>query len=123
MPAFTSERRQANGERRSGRDRRLRGAEATVDPSAEEAHWRLSFKREIYYEKGLSFDDYHPAYRTGWEGRSRHRGKTFEQVERELQADYNRNRGGSRLGWDRGKHAVRAAWDRFEAADPFERSQ
>jgi hypothetical protein len=119
MPAFTSERRHIS-DRRSGRDRRER---AIIDPAAEEAYWRANFKREIYYEKGLTFEDYHPAYRTGWEGRARHRGRSFEEVERELQADYNRNRAGSRLAWDRSKHAVRAGWERFDAADPFERSQ
>lgn len=118
MPAFTSERRHTPGDRRSGRERRL-----MVDPGTEEAYWRENFKKEIYYEKGLTYDDYHAAYRTGWEGRTRHRGKTFEEVERELQADYQRNRAGSRLTWDRSKHAVRAAWERFTATDAFERSQ
>jgi hypothetical protein len=117
MPAFTSERRHTH-DRRSGRERRL-----VVDPGTEEAYWRANFKREIYYEKGLTYDVYHAAYRTGWEGRARHRDKTFEEVERELQADYQRNRAGSRLTWDRSKHAVRAAWERFATTDPFERSQ
>jgi hypothetical protein len=44
-------------------------------------------------------------------------------VERELEADYNRYRGSSRLDWDRNRIAARAAWDRFDATDPFERSQ
>jgi hypothetical protein len=117
MPAFTSERRHTH-DRRSGQERRL-----VVDPGTEEAYWRANFKREIYYEKGLTYDDYHAAYRTGWEGRARHRGKAFEEVERELQADYQRNRAGSRLTWDRSKHAVRAAWERFATNDRFERSQ
>ena len=121
MTALTSERRVAGADRRSGRDRRAQGA--ALDPAAEEAHWRENFKREIYYEKGLTFDDYLPAYRTGWEGCARSRGRTFEECERELQAEYNRNRGRSRLPWDRSKHAARAAWERFSAAIPFERSQ
>ena len=119
MTASTSERRVANADRRSGRDRRTHHA----DVAAEEAHWRDSFKREIYYEKGLTFDDYLPAYRTGWEGCARNRGRSFEECERELQAEYNRNRGRSRLPWDRSKHAARAAWERFTATFPFERSQ
>ena len=120
MTPSTSERRMAGSDRRSGRDRRVRAA---PDTAAEEAHWRENFKKEIYYEKGLTFDDYLPAYRTGWEGCARNRGRSFEECERELQADYNRNRGRSRLPWDRGKHAARAAWERFMAVLPFERSQ
>jgi hypothetical protein len=44
----------ASGDRRSGRDRR---AHRTMDAAAEEAYWRDNFKKEIYYEKGLTFDD------------------------------------------------------------------
>ena len=47
----------------------------------------------------------------------------IDEVERELEADYNRNRGTSQLAWDRNRHAARAAWDRFDATDDIERSQ
>ncbi len=121
MPSFTPERRRM-GERRTGQDRRARPS-PTIDPDAEEAYWRENFRKETYYEKGLSFDDYRPAYRTGWEACARHPGRSYDEIERELQTDYNRNRGSSRLAWERGKHAVRAGWERLQAADPFERSQ
>lgn len=121
MPAFATDRRQ-RGERRTGQDRRARNA-GTIDADAEEAYWRENFRKETYFEKGLSFDDYRPAYRTGWEARGRYPGRTYEEIERELQADYNRNRGSSRLAWERSKHAVRAGWERFERTDRFERSQ
>jgi len=94
-----------------------------IDATLEEAYWRENYLREPYYERGYTFDDYYPAYRTGWEGRLRYQGRTYEQVERELQRDYQRNRGASQLEWSRNRHAVRAAWERFEHTDPFERSQ
>lgn len=94
-----------------------------IDPAAEEAFWRENYAGQPYYERGYSYDDYHPAYRTGWEGRARYEGRTFEEVERELEANYNRNRGSSRLGWERNRAAARAAWDRFDATDEFERGQ
>ena len=74
-------------------------------------------------ERGYSFDDYYPGYRTGWEGRSRYSGRTYDEVERDLQRDYQRNRGNSQLEWKKNRHAVRAAWDRFDATDDFENSQ
>ena len=95
----------------------------TVNPAVEEAFWRENYLREPYYERGYNFDDYYPAYRTGWEGRVRYYGLTYEQCERDLQRDYLRNRGTSQLDWARNRHAVRAAWERFEHTDPFERSQ
>jgi hypothetical protein len=94
-----------------------------IDATLEEAYWRENYLREPYYERGYTFDDYYPAYRTGWEGRIRYQGRAYEQVERELQRDYQRNRGASQLEWARNRHAVRAAWERFEHTDPFERSQ
>jgi hypothetical protein len=100
-----------------------KGIAEKIDPTAEEAYWRTQYTREPYYERGYTFDDYHPGYRTGWEGRSRYAGRTYDQVERDLQRDYQRNRGNSQLDWGKNRHAVRAAWDRFDRTDDFERSQ
>ena len=107
----------------SGDRRRKLGMTERVNPAVEEAHWRKHFLREPYYERGYSFDDYLPGYRTGWEGRIRYEGRTYEQCERDLQRDYQRNRGSSQLDWAKCRHAVRAGWDRFDHTDPFERSQ
>ena len=85
-----------------------------VDPAAEEEYWRVHYLREPYFERGYAFEDYLPAYRTGWEGRLRYHGRTFEQAERDLQRDYARNRGNSELDWRRNRHAVRAAWERVD---------
>jgi hypothetical protein len=115
MAAFTPERRTAENRAMippSG-DRR-RAATPFVNPVAEEAYWRANYLREPYYERGYTFEDYFPAYRTGWEGRARYAGRTYEQAERELQRDYARNRGASQLEWSRNRHAVRAAWERFD---------
>jgi len=128
MAGSTPERRHT--ERRSGIERRSppgsasgRGIADMLDPAGEEAYWRENYTTQPYYEAGLTYDDYHPGYRTGWEGRARFEGRRFDEVERRLAADYERHRGGSRLGWERNRHAARAAWDRFDATDPFERSQ
>ena len=107
----------------TGDRRRLQSIAERVDATVEEAYWRENYLREPYYERGYTFDDYYPAYRTGWEGRVRYQGRSYEQCERDLQRDYQRNRGASQLEWSRNRHAVRAAWERFEHTDPFERSQ
>ena len=88
------------------------------DPTAEEAYWRKNYERETYYQKGMSYDDYSPAYKLGWESRGRYAGKRFEDVEKDLGRDYESRRGQSKLSWDHGKHAARAAWDRIERAMP-----
>ena len=122
MALFT-ERRVAEDRSRipaSGDRRRKPSMTERVNPAVEEAFWRENYLREPYYERGYTFDDYYPAYRTGWEGRVRYAGRTYEQCERELQRDYQRNRGKSQLEWAKNRHAVRAGWDRFEHTDPFE---
>jgi hypothetical protein len=131
MAGFRPERR--SGERRTGERRgagaqsmsatAARGIAEMLDPAGEEAYWRENYAAQPYYEAGYTYDDYHPAYRAGWEGRARYEGRSFQEVERELRADYERRRGASRLGWDRSREAARAAWDRFDATDDFERSQ
>ena len=115
----------AGTERRRGLDTLgpTRGIAELLDPAGEEAYWRENYASQSYFEPGYHFDDYHPAYRIGWEGRARYEGRSFEEVERELEAQYNRSRGTSRLGWERSRAAARAAWDRFDATDDFERSQ
>jgi len=130
MAGFTPDRR--SGERRTGFERRGAGAQSMstargiaemLDPAGEEAYWRENYATQPYYESGYTYDDYHPAYRAGWEGRARYEGRSFQEVEGELRADYERRRGASRLAWDRSREAARAAWERFDATDDFERSQ
>lgn len=88
------------------------------DPTVEDAYWRKNYERESYYQKGMTYDDYAPAYRLGYEGRSRYSGRKFDDVQSDFARDYEKNRGTSRLGWEHGKHAARAAWDRVEKAIP-----
>ena len=126
MAGFTPERRSADRPGTwTGTERRDAGTGlgAMIDPTAEEAYWRENYDTQPYYETCYIYEDYHPAYRTGWEGRGRYEGRSFDEVARELEADYNRYRGSSRLGWDKNRIAARAAWDRFDVTDPFERSQ
>jgi hypothetical protein len=116
MAAFTPERRIADnpalipptGDRR-------RKPRIACDPAREEAYWRDNYRHEPYYERGYTFEDYLPAYRVGWEARIVHQDRrSFEETERDLERLYRRNRGASQLGWEKGRHAARAAWERFD---------
>ena len=68
--------------------------------------------REPYYEKGVSYEQYAPAYRTGYEGRAKYAGRTFEDVERDLEKNYAQAKGDSSLRWDQARPAAHAAWHR-----------
>jgi len=91
-----------------------------VNPSVEDIYWRQAHIREPYYRKDFTYDDYGPAYRTGYEGASRYHGQNrrFDDVEPELRGDYQRLKGKSRFAWEDAKAAARAAWDRVERALP-----
>ena len=89
-----------------------------IDPTVEDAYWQKTYSKESYYQSGLTYDDYAPAYRTGYQGRAQYAGRKFDDVERDLEASYNREKGSSKLGWDKAKRASRAAWDRIERAIP-----
>ncbi|MEO6708400.1 MAG: hypothetical protein ABIP42_02425 [Planctomycetota bacterium] len=89
-----------------------------VDPTVEDAHWKKAYSKESYYQTGMTFDDYAPAYRLGYEGRTRYVGRKFDDVQANLETDYNRTKASSKLSWDKAKHATRAAWTRIEKAMP-----
>ncbi|MDH5834829.1 glycine zipper domain-containing protein [Luteimonas kalidii] len=89
-----------------------------VNPTVEEAYWRENYSAESYHKPEFGYEDYAPAYRTGYEGRARYSDRDFDAVEGDLRAEYERGRGNSRLEWDDARNATRAAWHRVERALP-----
>ena len=90
-----------------------KAAGEALDPTVEDAYWKENYKSESYYDPALTYDDYSPAYRTGYTNRARLGSSSFDDVEADLQADYERSKGQSKLEWDRARDASRAAWDRL----------
>lgn len=95
-----------------------KAAAERVNPTVEDAYWKDQYTKEPYYEAGRKYNDYAPAYRTGYEGYSRYEGRKFDDVQSDLERDYNAAKGDSALGWDKAKGATRAAWHRVENALP-----
>ncbi len=89
-----------------------------LDENAESGYWRRQFDREPYYTAGDRFDDFESAYRAGFLGYDRYRGRSFEQAEPDLRNDWERTKGETRLTWERVKEAAKAAWHRVENAMP-----
>ena len=109
---------QGQQDKNIGKDVQNAGRERNTLGQTEQqaSYWRDQFQNEPYVTKGQKFDEYAPAYRTGYEGRSQYAGQRFDDVKNNLKRDYENNRGDSPLGWDKAKQACRAAWDR---ADQF----
>jgi len=91
-----------------------KSAAEAVNPTAEETFWRETYIREPYYTKGRAYEYYAPAFRAGWEGRVRHDGRSFAEVEPELEAGYNLAKSELDPGWQDVRAAARAAWDRVD---------
>jgi len=89
-----------------------------IDPTVEDAYWRESHASRPYYERDYAYDDYAPAYRSGWEARSKYPGRDWNSVENELGRTWDKTKGRSRLEWERANLAARDAWDRVERALP-----
>lgn len=92
----------------------------SINPTEEDDYWRQNYTSQSYAESALPYEEYAPAYRTGYEGYGRYyeAGKTYDEVEPHLQRDYETNRGRSSLGWEKAKHATRDAWNKVERAIP-----
>ncbi|HWD18849.1 MAG TPA: hypothetical protein VHB20_06185 [Verrucomicrobiae bacterium] len=85
-----------------------------IDPTVEDAYWRDNYEKQTYVQRGLKYDIYRPAYRAGYEGYGRYRGRSYDDVEAELQREYEQSGGSSTLAWEQAKHATRDAWRRVE---------
>jgi hypothetical protein len=97
-----------------------KGVAEAIDPTAEDAYWEKNHRNQAYYEQGVEYPDYSPAYRAGYQGYATHgvAGRKFDEVESDVRKSYESTKGVSRVGWDKAKQASRAAWDRVERAIP-----
>ncbi|MDQ6624773.1 MAG: hypothetical protein M3Y69_01345 [Verrucomicrobiota bacterium] len=83
-----------------------------VNPTVEETFWRENHGSQDWAREGHTYDQYAPAYRTGYEGVTKYAGKSYEQIEADLAVDYQKHDPTSALPWDRARPAVKAAWHR-----------
>ena len=95
-----------------------KGVAEGLNPTAEDTYWQDNYTKEPYYVEGRTYDDYAPAYRTGYEARTRYAGRSYSDIEADLERDYYANRGNGRLEWADARDATRAAWHRVERAMP-----
>lgn len=85
----------------------------SMDPTREDDHWRENYRSRSYVEQGRSYEDYQPAYRTGFEGYAQYgqSNRSYSDSELDLQRDYESNKSRT-LTWDQAKHATKDAWER-----------
>ncbi len=98
-----------------------KGVAENLDPTVEDAYWRDNYSSREYARGGEhTYEDYQPAYKLGY-GRysaAAAAGRTYQDEETNLKADWEKVKGNSRLGWEKAKHATKDAWHRVERAVP-----
>jgi hypothetical protein len=84
-----------------------------AESTTEEAYWREQHAKQPYADKDYGYEHYEVAYRTGIRAAQEHTGRQFEDIENDLALDYEKNKAGTALPWDRARPAVKAAWDKL----------
>jgi hypothetical protein len=92
-----------------------KGVAEQVNPTVEEEYWRENYASRPYVTEDASREDFAPAYRYGWESHERYPDRSFDDVESDLERDWEQEKGESRLPWEDAKPASRDAWDRIES--------
>lgn len=74
-------------------------------------YFAARFDEVTYARAGENFDDYRPAYRYGVLARTRFGDRGWDdEIEQQLRDDWERNRGTSRLDWERARVGVQDAY-------------
>ena len=87
------------------------------DWSVEDTYWRSNYRNRPY-AGSQDYDFYRPGYRYGFESANRFRGKNWNEVESDLERDWNTYEHRGKSTWEQVKAAVRDAWDRVTTNRP-----
>lgn len=90
-----------------------KAAGEAANPTVEAAYWKDNYKTRPYYTDTLPYADIHPAYQYGWETYPTYAGKSFDDVETDLQRGWETKQ--PKVEWKRARVATRDAWDRLSA--------
>ncbi|MEO5565883.1 MAG: glycine zipper domain-containing protein [Luteimonas sp.] len=89
-----------------------------VNPTDYSKHFETNYKTADYYDNKSTWNDYQPAYQYGYETYGQYRGQRFQDVEPQLERDWNNAKNKSSLAWGEAKGAVRDGWHYIERAMP-----
>ncbi|WP_427912603.1 hypothetical protein ACPWT1_18535 [Ramlibacter sp. MMS24-I3-19] len=90
-----------------------------TDPLAEERYWRENYTSRPYVAQGSKYEDYGPAYQYGLDAYKRFPDRHFDDMEPDLQREWESSRGTSTLEWERARVPARDAWERVSHAAEY----
>jgi hypothetical protein len=86
------------------------GIGEAINPTAYGDYWKSNYASRPYFSSGREWSDYEPAYTYAYRAHGGHPGKSFNDVEADLQREWQATRGESRLEWNEARGAVRDGW-------------
>jgi uncharacterized protein YcfJ len=89
-----------------------------VNPTEYNNYFEANYRNAPYYSAGRDWSDYEPAYKYGYDTYGQYRGQRFEDVEPQLERDWQNTKANSRLAWNEAKGAVKEGWHHIERAMP-----
>jgi len=89
-----------------------------VNPTEYISTFENSYRNAPYYSAGREWNDYQPAYQYGYDTYGQYRGQRFEDVEDQLERNWDATRANSRLAWSEASGAVKDGWHHIERALP-----
>ena len=89
-----------------------------VNPTEYTTHFKKTYQSTPYYSASREWNDYQPAYQYGYDTFGQYRGQKFEDVEPDLERNWNQHRANSKLEWQDARNAVRDGWHHIERAMP-----
>jgi uncharacterized protein YcfJ len=80
----------------------------------DETYWQNNFQSRPYVQQGDTYQTYADAYRFGGQTaeNEQYRGKTFDEVEADIRANYEQTPAGANLAYDRARGAINDAYER-----------
>ena len=90
----------------------------SVNPNEYDTHFQDSYASTPYYSNRYTWNDYQPAYQYGYNTYGQYKGQRFEDIEPQLERDWDSARGQSTMAWNEAKGAVRDGWDYIERSMP-----
>jgi len=84
-----------------------------LDFRDERDYWREQYASRPYYSEQITFEEYEPAYRYGYESYRNHPDHNWDDSMDDLESGWEKFKDKSSLTWEKAKHAIKDAWDRM----------
>lgn len=90
----------------------------SVNPTVYEEHFKSVYTNAPYFNAGHLWSDYEPAYKLGYDAYGTRAGRSFDDINADLERDWDSTRGTSRLAWSDARNAAIDGWHYIDNAMP-----